>query len=538
MISIKKIISLFMVLCIVFTAAAPCITYKVEAASVIKISSASGLKKAMTDNKSRTYRLTKNITGVNSEIKVTGGTKTLDLNGHYIKGKNSTGSLIYVREGKLTLKSSESGGYIRNTGSSDAVGCGKGTLNILSGTYRGKNYGMFVNGGTVNIKGGLIRGEKDGIAIYDGKVNITGGTVKSTESGSGVNMICHGQLIIGGGKVYGAENGIEINAGDCEIKDGYVYSQSKKGAALFMKNKGNIVFNGGKIVNTQKGVILRFDNSYNGNCDIDCSLFGEDEIDGSPPVKISEAGDEVVYKKGMTVTSREELYLAYQDAMNKLEKTFECTCSNVLGEILNDNFSKWAEGKISHITINRTIWPLRTEAEVVFTYASDYEAECYMKDSLLYSHVSEDIPKYCRQIDDIIDKVIKPDMTVKEKAKAVHDYMIKNYSYDYYFKIVSHEFYAPLINGQAVCDGFSRLYALIMKRAGIKCETVLGLASGSPWKRDMEAHMWNVITTDNGNIYYVDVTYDEGVSSSSHISSDFFYKKDSEFYGKKYHYTY
>ena len=108
----------------------------------MNISSAAGLAKALTDSKSAAYKLTADISGIKKEIRVTGGTKTLDLNGHTIKGSSTT-SLIYVNGGRLTVKSSASGGMIYNTNSSgDAAGCGKGRLEISSAALQGKSYGI------------------------------------------------------------------------------------------------------------------------------------------------------------------------------------------------------------------------------------------------------------------------------------------------------------------------------------------------------------------------------------------------------------
>ena len=50
--------------------------------------------------------------------------------------------------------------------------------------------------------------------------------------------------------------------------------------------------------------------------------------------------------------------------------------------------------------------------------------------------------------------------------------------------------------------------------------------------------MWNVIKQKNGNRYYVDVTFDDGASSGSKVSTRFFYKSKSKFYGLGYHVAY
>ena len=75
-------------LCLVTALFVPQAALTAEAASVVNISSAAGLAKALTDSKSAAYKLTADISGIKKEIRVTGGTKTLDLNGHSIKGSS------------------------------------------------------------------------------------------------------------------------------------------------------------------------------------------------------------------------------------------------------------------------------------------------------------------------------------------------------------------------------------------------------------------------------------------------------------------
>ncbi len=65
-----------------------------------------------------------------------------------------------------------------------------------------------------------------------------------------------------------------------------------------------------------------------------------------------------------------------------------------------------------------------------------------------------------------------------------------------------------------------------------------GDAAGCAGGSDYEAHMWNVIKLKSGSRYYVDVTFDEGASSGSKVSTKFFYRSESRFYGIKYHIAY
>jgi hypothetical protein len=57
----------------------------------------------------------------------------------------------------------------------------------------------------------------------------------------------------------------------------------------------------------------------------------------------------------------------------------------------------------------------------------------------------------------------------------------------------------PLVNGKAVCEGYSRAMQLLAGYAGINCTLVYGKHNG-------EGHMWNEIRID-GNWYHLDLTW-------------------------------
>ena len=67
-----------------------------QAASVKSISSASALRKALTSEKGGSYKLTADIKGLTKAIVMRSKTKSLDLNGHTIKGNVGIDALITV----------------------------------------------------------------------------------------------------------------------------------------------------------------------------------------------------------------------------------------------------------------------------------------------------------------------------------------------------------------------------------------------------------------------------------------------------------
>ena len=75
-----------------------------------------------------------------------------------------------------------------------------------------------------------------------------------------------------------------------------------------------------------------------------------------------------------------------------------------------------------------------------------------------------------------------------------------------------HNAYGALIQGRAVCDGYSKALQTLCLRAGIECVEVEGTASEFNSEVDGEegdGHMWNCVKL-GGDWYHVDVTWNDG----------------------------
>ncbi|MGE4282766.1 MAG: DUF5050 domain-containing protein [Clostridia bacterium] len=119
---------------------------------------------------------------------------------------------------------------------------------------------------------------------------------------------------------------------------------------------------------------------------------------------------------------------------------------------------------------------------------------------------------------DIINRIIKPDMSDLEKELAIHDYIVTHVRYDdeayvnYLNDAMPHTAYGALIEGKAVCDGYSRAAQILFNMAGIESMVVTGRAYSlvsSPL-----GHAWNIVKVD-GNYYHVDITTDDSETESS-----------------------
>ena len=91
-------------------------------------------------------------------------------------------------------------------------------------------------------------------------------------------------------------------------------------------------------------------------------------------------------------------------------------------------------------------------------------------------------------------------MSYFEKEVYFHDYLCENTVYTAENEMC-YTSYGALLNGKAVCEGYSRAMQLLCKQAGINCTLVRGTADGV-------AHMWNIVEL-SGEWYQLDVTWDD-----------------------------
>lgn len=131
---------------------------------------------------------------------------------------------------------------------------------------------------------------------------------------------------------------------------------------------------------------------------------------------------------------------------------------------------------------------------------------------------------------EIVDKNIKSALKVLniengtdyEKIKAIHNYIIKNATYD--VSVEKNSAYDNLINRSSVCQGYALLTYKMMKEAGIDCRIITGEGKGV-------SHAWNIVKLD-GSWYNIDCTWDDPVAPDKkpHLEYTYFLKSNADFH--------
>ena len=121
------------------------------------------------------------------------------------------------------------------------------------------------------------------------------------------------------------------------------------------------------------------------------------------------------------------------------------------------------------------------------------------------------VPGKVKQI--VADEIL-PGMSQTEKARVLHDWLIKNAIYDYSYTYYHAD--GVLLNGKGVCNSFSEAYRMLCIEAGLQCITI---------QSDGMNHGWNAVMID-GQWYHVDVTWDNWDDYVPRYT--YFLKKDHE----------
>ena len=120
-----------------------------------------------------------------------------------------------------------------------------------------------------------------------------------------------------------------------------------------------------------------------------------------------------------------------------------------------------------------------------------------------------------KALDDKLDRIFEDSgmdfdtMSDYQKICWAYDYITANVEYDYTHLnddayLLKYSAYAALLNGTAVCQGYSNLFYLMMQRLGVDCRIITGIGSGG-------AHAWNIVRI--GTKYYnCDATWDAGLT--------------------------
>lgn len=135
--------------------------------------------------------------------------------------------------------------------------------------------------------------------------------------------------------------------------------------------------------------------------------------------------------------------------------------------------------------------------DTVYTVAPQYGRSA--------SQAAKLLPKVEAAADRIAQGALKQD-NLFESVKYIHDELIDMTDYTLTGGEYIRDADGALLNGKALCEGYSKAFAYVCQLIGIEANCVIGTASGG-------AHMWNFVKLD-GEWYHMDVTFDDPVGAA------------------------
>ncbi len=208
------------------------------------------------------------------------------------------------------------------------------------------------------------------------------------------------------------------------------------------------------------------------------------------------ADDTYYYYNNLTADEKEAYEVMYTSFMS-FEETFtmeisQHKTSDILTAVLYDN---------PHI-----FW-------VDFDYeyvAGESTVDFYPVYSLSKSEADSMSHELNYKIDEIVSS-IGYSLTDYEKELYIHDYVCENTDYvESTYKKRGHTAYSSLIDGESICEGYSRAIQMLLNEVNIDNYLVVGNGVDEDGE---EPHMWNIVTLDGEN-YHLDATWNDPVGEN------------------------
>lgn len=172
---------------------------------------------------------------------------------------------------------------------------------------------------------------------------------------------------------------------------------------------------------------------------------------------------------------------------------------------------------------NPSLLCMENESHIVMRGAKAYFVPQYVTDAATCRRQTDDLLEKAREIVAQADSL--PD--AYDQELYFHDYICQNTTYltqedDGYTA------YNALVEGRAVCEGYSRALQLLLDMVGIPNYLATGVGVDDSGSR--EGHMWNIVTIGGSN-YHVDATWDDLDAEDIHHYAHTYFNVTDDYIG-------
>lgn len=208
------------------------------------------------------------------------------------------------------------------------------------------------------------------------------------------------------------------------------------------------------------------------------------------------------------VKNKQDILNTIYTVLNSGQDNFTFYCDKDYKECSND-LKSISENQALLSVVNNMVSPYNSYKKLYVTINTYGKAVIEIEK--LYS--KEDITKINNKMNEIKKEIIKENMSDGDKIKAYHDYLINHAVYDEEraiqiekgndesFKYNSHKANGPLLEGEALCSGYSDAMKLYLDELKLP-----------NYKISNDNHIWNLVYI-NGKWLHLDLTWDDPVTS-------------------------
>lgn len=218
---------------------------------------------------------------------------------------------------------------------------------------------------------------------------------------------------------------------------------------------------------------------------------------------------ETDFSSGTRVYSIDEVKSAFKYAQYHLLPIITLRMDSALAGSLEAEYSNiMTKREIESISYSYNPGPGTLIVSIKYSLMAQVLA-LIVNDDIKLANVSNRALEIQSQVLGIRNSIITPQMDYHQREKAIHDYIVKNYSYDVGNNSGSLNYddsyciSGLLKNGQGVCQAYAQLFWALCLNTKIPGGIVYGEAGGGP-------HAWNIVSI-YGDCFHVDVTWNDPI---------------------------
>lgn len=202
--------------------------------------------------------------------------------------------------------------------------------------------------------------------------------------------------------------------------------------------------------------------------------------------------------------SKQDILNIYYTAINAGKSSFTFYCPDDYSDCLKE-IKYLANDQEVLSNINNFVHPYNGFKHIETEYDSLGKIHIIIEKS----YTNADIKAINKEIDRLVPTLILSSRSTTDNIKAIHDYIINNSKYDSDRSdnnIVNYKSdiaYGPLLQGHALCGGYTDAMELFLEKMGVKS-----------FKVSSENHVWNAVYVNNTWLN-LDLTWDDPITSTN-----------------------